>query len=208
MMKKPLIHGVLAVLTSLFLISGAAGQQKVELSELSTKVKGPFTRLYVGALSGKMDFEDLFTISGTMISLGLEAGQQVSPSLALYFDLSFMVMPNPTYSNVTLSSESAGITMLGGGFALFTGKGKSYFFADANYAVSSINTGGSTGTSQGGVGINAGFGYDFNLFGKVDLGSAVYYHYSTMKDKPSGFGEPQITNNFFGVRLNVRFGRR
>lgn len=186
----------------------ATAQQKVELSDLSTKVRGPFTRIYVGALSGKMEFVDYFSISGTMISLGLEAGQQVSSSLALYFDIGFMVMPNPSFSNLSYTAESAGVTMLGGGFAVFTGKGKSYFFADANYAISSINSGGSTGTSKGGPGVNAGFGYDHNLFGKVDLGAAVYYHYSTMKDKPSALGEPTINNNYFGARLNVRFGRR
>ena len=195
-------------LTLLFSFSFTAyTQQKVNLQELKEKQKGFFTRINLGIATGKTNFEDYFSITGPTIPFSIQAGAQLSPSFALYFVYGMLINVNPDITGGNYA-DLVTIPQLGGGFAYYFGKGKTYFYADLNYGITSIITDGSTGSTNGGLAFNIGYGYDFNIVKRIDLGANIFYHYSTMKDKPSLlFGEPQVTNKYFGVCLSFRFGR-
>ncbi len=198
---------IIVLLTGPVFYLEADAQQKVNLPELKEKQKGFFTRINLGVATGKVKFEDYFNITGLTIPISIQLGSQLSPNFALYATYSNLFMASPVVSDISFSADMVSIPQLGVGFAYYFGKGKTYIYADGNYAITTIVASGSSGSTNGGLGLNIGYGYDYNLFKRIDLGANIFYHYSTMKDKPSSIGEPQVTNNFLGACLSFRFGR-
>ncbi len=184
----------------------AFAQQKVVLPELKEKQKGFFTRVNLGIATGKTNFGDYFNITGPTVPFSIQGGTQINQNLALYLVFGMLVNVKPEVSGGGYS-DLVSIPQLGGGFSYYFGKGKTYLFADINYAVTSVSTDGSSGSTNGGFAVNGGYGYDFNIISRIDMGANVFYHYSSMTDKPSAYGEPQVTNNFLGVCFSFRFGR-
>ncbi|MCD6202287.1 MAG: hypothetical protein J7K46_10830 [Bacteroidales bacterium] len=184
----------------------AFSQQKVVLPELKEKQKGFFTRVNLGLATGKTNFGDYFNITGPTVPFSIQAGNQLNPRLALYLVFGMLINVQPKVSDGGYS-DLVSVPQLGGGFSYYFGKGKTYLNADINYAVTSVSSDGSSGSTNGGFALNVGYGYDFNIVKRIDIGTNVFYHYSSMTDKPSTFGEPQVTNNFLGVCFSFRFGR-
>jgi hypothetical protein len=204
MKRKHNIFFILILLLSFSSVFQASAQQKVELPELKQKQKGIYTRLSSGIAMGNTNYKSLYDIKGTTIPFVFQLGYQTAFNVAIYFNYNVLFVLNPQ-TDGKYAADLMTIPQFGGGLSFYFGKGKNYIYVDANSATTRLLIDSDVYATDPGFGLNVGWGYDHNLVKHVSIGGAIFYHYSTMKDKDSAASP--LKNNYLGVCLSFRFGK-
>lgn len=213
---------LLPILISVFLLtsnmSGAFAQQKVRLPQEYEEVKtGFFTRVLVGIGQGNVTFKnadndrELFEFTGYTIPLGVQFGSRITKNLGIYGNLKGYLFPKPemvNYTTYSISADEVVISTFGGGLAFYFGKGNSYFSPAVLYSFTSSQTGSESGMTKGGLGLDLTLGSDKYISEKMAFGFAFVLHISSMTDqKSTQFGEPKVSNIFYGFEMSLKFGK-
>ncbi len=172
--------------------------------------EGFFMRFLLGGGPGKVTIEGTQDLVFKAIGMDFhfQIGKSIGQNFIVFGDLGGFSLSNPDaeYGGQSVSVNDASVSAMGfgGGFTYYMMPANVYFSGSILYCKDTIESSGSKGESEYGLGFFIALGKEWWIGNNWGLGAALFLDTSSLKDQADAYGNQAGIKNFiYGIAFSA-----